>query len=136
MTHPTLHLHLWMEMMSWTVSLQTMNSTFTGLQIMLSRVYNSNAIFHVSLIVLYEDFKSLRALMSCGHAVTPMSLTNWCLSLLNQVGYYTFIYSQTPNKLTVIFELSVYYYALSCITTELQSQNKAPIQHHRTIRQN
>uniref|UniRef100_A0A3Q0RPC6 RING-type domain-containing protein n=1 Tax=Amphilophus citrinellus TaxID=61819 RepID=A0A3Q0RPC6_AMPCI len=26
------------------------------------------------------------ALMSCGHAVTPTSLTNWCLRLLEQVG--------------------------------------------------
>ncbi|XP_018559491.1 uncharacterized protein LOC108902202 [Lates calcarifer] len=33
---------------------------------------------------LCDDFKSLRALMSCGHAVTPMSLTNWCRRLLDQ----------------------------------------------------
>ncbi|KAM9425531.1 uncharacterized protein KZ484_010615 [Pholidichthys leucotaenia] len=33
---------------------------------------------------LCEGFPSQRALMSCGHAVTPMSLTNWCLRLLNQ----------------------------------------------------
>ncbi|XP_005925929.2 uncharacterized protein LOC102289793 [Haplochromis burtoni] len=33
---------------------------------------------------LYEGFKSLRAQMSCGHAVTPTSLTNWCRRLLNQ----------------------------------------------------
>ncbi|XP_039996360.1 probable E3 ubiquitin-protein ligase ARI8 [Xiphias gladius] len=33
---------------------------------------------------LCEGFKSRRALMSCGHAVTPMSLTNWCRRLLNQ----------------------------------------------------
>ncbi|XP_030609413.1 uncharacterized protein LOC115797077 [Archocentrus centrarchus] len=33
---------------------------------------------------LYEGFKSPRALMSCGHAVTPTSLTNWCLRLLEQ----------------------------------------------------
>ncbi|KAK2863045.1 hypothetical protein Q5P01_002578 [Channa striata] len=33
---------------------------------------------------LYEDFQSRRALMSCGHAVTPMSLTNWCRRLLEQ----------------------------------------------------
>uniref|UniRef100_A0A3B4TQL8 RING-type domain-containing protein n=1 Tax=Seriola dumerili TaxID=41447 RepID=A0A3B4TQL8_SERDU len=35
--------------------------------------------------VLYEGFKSRRALMSCGHAVTPTSLTNWCRRLLDQV---------------------------------------------------
>ncbi|XP_078020968.1 uncharacterized protein LOC117272855 [Epinephelus lanceolatus] len=29
--------------------------------------------------VLCDDFKSLRAKMSCGHTVTPMSLTIWCL---------------------------------------------------------
>lgn len=34
---------------------------------------------------LCENFKSLRAKMSCGHAVTPMSLTNWCRRLLDQV---------------------------------------------------
>lgn len=28
---------------------------------------------------------SLRAEMSCGHAVTPESLTGWCRSLLDQV---------------------------------------------------
>ncbi|XP_030609412.1 probable E3 ubiquitin-protein ligase ARI5 [Archocentrus centrarchus] len=33
---------------------------------------------------LCEGFKSSRALMSCGHAVTPTSLTNWCLRLLEQ----------------------------------------------------
>ncbi|KAM4537471.1 putative E3 ubiquitin-protein ligase RNF144A [Odontesthes bonariensis] len=31
---------------------------------------------------LCEDFASRRALMSCGHAVTPISLTNWCRKLL------------------------------------------------------
>ncbi|XP_028284772.1 probable E3 ubiquitin-protein ligase ARI8 [Parambassis ranga] len=33
---------------------------------------------------LCEGFPSRRARMSCGHAVTPMSLTKWCLMLLNQ----------------------------------------------------
>ncbi|XP_040887042.1 probable E3 ubiquitin-protein ligase ARI7 [Toxotes jaculatrix] len=33
---------------------------------------------------LCEGFKSRRALMSCGHAVTPMSLTNWCRRQLDQ----------------------------------------------------
>ncbi|GLD58491.1 probable E3 ubiquitin-protein ligase ARI8, partial [Lates japonicus] len=33
---------------------------------------------------LCEGFRSRRALMSCGHAVTPMSLTNWCRRLLEQ----------------------------------------------------
>ncbi|KAK2863050.1 hypothetical protein Q5P01_002583 [Channa striata] len=33
---------------------------------------------------LCEDFQSRRALMSCGHAVTPMSLTNWCRRLLDE----------------------------------------------------
>ncbi|XP_039465609.1 probable E3 ubiquitin-protein ligase RNF144A-A isoform X2 [Oreochromis aureus] len=33
---------------------------------------------------LCEGFKSLRAQMSCGHAVTPTSLTNWCRRLLEQ----------------------------------------------------
>ncbi|XP_014264658.3 uncharacterized protein LOC105941178 [Maylandia zebra] len=33
---------------------------------------------------LYEGFISRRAKMSCGHAVTPTSLTNWCRRLLDQ----------------------------------------------------
>ncbi|XP_070786137.1 potential E3 ubiquitin-protein ligase ariadne-2-like [Enoplosus armatus] len=33
---------------------------------------------------LCHDYKSLRAKMSCGHAVTPMSLTDWCRRLLDQ----------------------------------------------------
>ncbi|XP_028285133.1 uncharacterized protein LOC114450901 [Parambassis ranga] len=33
---------------------------------------------------LCEGFASRRAWMSCGHAVTPMSLTKWCLMLLDQ----------------------------------------------------
>ncbi|XP_024144298.2 ankyrin repeat and IBR domain-containing protein 1-like [Oryzias melastigma] len=32
----------------------------------------------------YEGFDSPRAEMSCGHAVTPMSLTNWCRKLLDE----------------------------------------------------
>uniref|UniRef100_A0A672Z9X3 RING-type domain-containing protein n=1 Tax=Sphaeramia orbicularis TaxID=375764 RepID=A0A672Z9X3_9TELE len=36
------------------------------------------------------DTESLRALMSCGHAVTPMSLTKWCRRLLDQ-GMTTFM---------------------------------------------
>ncbi|XP_005925930.1 probable E3 ubiquitin-protein ligase RNF144A isoform X1 [Haplochromis burtoni] len=43
---------------------------------------------------LCEDFKSLRALMSCGHAVTPMSLTKWCRRLLDQ-GESKFLCGQT-----------------------------------------
>ncbi|KAF3697856.1 hypothetical protein EXN66_Car013537 [Channa argus] len=31
-----------------------------------------------------DCFQSRRALMSCGHAVTPMSLSNWCRRLLGQ----------------------------------------------------
>lgn len=37
--------------------------------------------------VLCEGFDSPRARMSCGHVVTPMSLTKWCEELLKQVGY-------------------------------------------------
>lgn len=33
-----------------------------------------------------EGDQGLRAEMSCGHAVTPESLTGWCRSLLDQVG--------------------------------------------------
>uniref|UniRef100_A0A3P8SZ51 Uncharacterized protein n=1 Tax=Amphiprion percula TaxID=161767 RepID=A0A3P8SZ51_AMPPE len=36
---------------------------------------------------IYDD--SLRAEMSCGHAVTPESPTQWCRNLLDQ-GHYTF----------------------------------------------
>ncbi|XP_029310939.1 uncharacterized protein LOC115023820 [Cottoperca gobio] len=40
------------------------------------------------------DYKSLRAKMSCGHAVTPMSLTDWCRHLLDD-GDTTFKCGQT-----------------------------------------
>uniref|UniRef100_A0A671UYB7 Uncharacterized protein n=1 Tax=Sparus aurata TaxID=8175 RepID=A0A671UYB7_SPAAU len=36
-----------------------------------------------------EDDDSLRAEMSCGHAVTPDSLTQWCRSQLDE-GHYKF----------------------------------------------
>ncbi|XP_030287832.1 uncharacterized protein LOC115590568 isoform X1 [Sparus aurata] len=37
-----------------------------------------------ALLILCKDYKSLRAKMSCGHAVTPMSLTDHCRRLLDQ----------------------------------------------------
>uniref|UniRef100_A0A3P9CX67 Uncharacterized LOC101465555 n=1 Tax=Maylandia zebra TaxID=106582 RepID=A0A3P9CX67_9CICH len=43
---------------------------------------------------LCEDFKSLKAQMSCGHTVTPMSLTKWCRRLLDQ-GANRFVCGQT-----------------------------------------
>ncbi|XP_047456791.1 probable E3 ubiquitin-protein ligase ARI7 [Mugil cephalus] len=43
---------------------------------------------------LCEDYKSRRALMSCGHSVTPMSLTNWCRYLLDK-GESSFVCGQT-----------------------------------------
>ncbi|XP_055359379.1 uncharacterized protein DDB_G0292642-like isoform X2 [Betta splendens] len=43
---------------------------------------------------LYEGFTSRRALMSCGHAVTPTSLTNWCLKQLDE-GESRFVCGQT-----------------------------------------
>uniref|UniRef100_A0A3Q2DUQ2 Probable protein ariadne-2 n=1 Tax=Cyprinodon variegatus TaxID=28743 RepID=A0A3Q2DUQ2_CYPVA len=36
-------------------------------------------------IVLCEGFASPRARMSCGHVVTPMSLTKWCKHLMEKV---------------------------------------------------
>uniref|UniRef100_A0A3Q3WNR6 RING-type domain-containing protein n=1 Tax=Mola mola TaxID=94237 RepID=A0A3Q3WNR6_MOLML len=41
-----------------------------------------------------NEYTSLRAKMSCGHAVTPMSLTSWCRRLLEQ-GEYKFVCGQT-----------------------------------------
>ncbi|XP_037615278.1 probable E3 ubiquitin-protein ligase RNF144A-A [Sebastes umbrosus] len=52
---------------------------------------------------LYEDFKSLRAKMSCGHAVTPMSLTNWCNRLLDE-GRCKFVCGQTGCDVEWPFE--------------------------------
>ncbi|KAI3376348.1 hypothetical protein L3Q82_016832 [Scortum barcoo] len=43
---------------------------------------------------LCNDYKSLRALMSCGHAVTPMSLTDWCHWQLDE-GESKFVCGQT-----------------------------------------
>ncbi|XP_055359093.1 uncharacterized protein LOC129603143 isoform X2 [Betta splendens] len=43
---------------------------------------------------LYEGFRSRRALMSCGHAVTPTSLTKWCMKLLDE-GRSGFVCGQT-----------------------------------------
>ncbi|XP_056225851.1 uncharacterized protein LOC130164883 [Seriola aureovittata] len=40
------------------------------------------------------DYKSLRARMSCGHTVTPMSLTKWCRRLLDK-GKSRFVCGQT-----------------------------------------
>ena len=49
-------------------------------------LHHSCATFLVCLTVLYNDYKSLRAEMpGCGHAVTPMSLTDWCRRLLDEV---------------------------------------------------
>ncbi|XP_028285221.1 probable E3 ubiquitin-protein ligase ARI7 [Parambassis ranga] len=50
-----------------------------------------------------EDFKSLRARMSCGHAVTPMSLTKWCRRLLDQ-GDSKFVCGQTDCDCEWSFE--------------------------------
>ncbi|CAN9509745.1 unnamed protein product [Ophioblennius macclurei] len=37
---------------------------------------------------MLDNFPSARALMSCGHAVTPTSLTNWCRRQLDEGGRY------------------------------------------------
>ncbi|XP_067436811.1 uncharacterized protein [Thunnus thynnus] len=52
---------------------------------------------------LYIGFKSRRALMSCGHAVTPMSLTDWCCRLLDQ-GESRFVCGQTDCDAEWSFE--------------------------------
>ncbi|XP_074480711.1 E3 ubiquitin-protein ligase ARIH2-like [Sebastes fasciatus] len=51
----------------------------------------------------YEDFKSLKAKMSCGHAVTPMSLTQWCYYLLDD-GCRKFVCGQTDCDVEWPFE--------------------------------
>ncbi|XP_037333660.2 potential E3 ubiquitin-protein ligase ariadne-2-like [Pungitius pungitius] len=43
---------------------------------------------------LCADYASPRATMSCGHAVTPMSLTAWCRRQLDEGGY-NFVCGQT-----------------------------------------
>ncbi|XP_054457080.1 probable E3 ubiquitin-protein ligase RNF144A-A [Anoplopoma fimbria] len=52
---------------------------------------------------LCNDYKSLRAKMSCGHAVTPMSLTDWCSHLLDQ-GECRFVCGQTNCSVEWKFE--------------------------------
>ncbi|KAI9543273.1 hypothetical protein NQZ68_011922 [Dissostichus eleginoides] len=52
---------------------------------------------------LCEDYKSLRAKMSCGHAVTPMSLTIWCRHLLDS-GECKFLCGQTDCVVEWPFE--------------------------------
>ncbi|XP_067436810.1 probable E3 ubiquitin-protein ligase RNF144A-A isoform X1 [Thunnus thynnus] len=52
---------------------------------------------------LYIGYESLRALMSCGHAVTPMSLTDWCRHLLDQ-GESRFVCGQTRCNVEWSFE--------------------------------
>ncbi|XP_062300436.1 uncharacterized protein LOC134005529 [Scomber scombrus] len=52
---------------------------------------------------LYIDYKSLRALMSCGHSVTPMSLTDWCRRLLDQ-GKSRFVCGQADCNAEWSFE--------------------------------
>ncbi|KAM3590569.1 uncharacterized protein V6R79_012069 [Siganus canaliculatus] len=46
---------------------------------------------------LCEEFESLRAAMSCGHAVTPMSLTQWCRRQLDE-GKNKFVCGQPDCK--------------------------------------
>ncbi|XP_078020901.1 E3 ubiquitin-protein ligase ARIH2-like [Epinephelus lanceolatus] len=50
-----------------------------------------------------NDYKSLRAKMSCGHVVTPMSLTNWCHWLLDQ-GECRFVCGQTDCDVEWTYE--------------------------------
>nr|XP_040038934.1 E3 ubiquitin-protein ligase ARIH2-like [Gasterosteus aculeatus aculeatus] len=52
---------------------------------------------------LCEDYASLRATMSCGHAVTPMSLTAWCRRQLDEGGY-KFVCGQTDCDVEWPFE--------------------------------
>ncbi|KAJ4948546.1 hypothetical protein JOQ06_020079 [Pogonophryne albipinna] len=52
---------------------------------------------------LCEDYKSLRAKMSCGHAVTPMSLTIWCRYLLDS-GECNLVCGQTDCDVEWPFE--------------------------------
>ncbi|XP_067436814.1 potential E3 ubiquitin-protein ligase ariadne-2-like [Thunnus thynnus] len=52
---------------------------------------------------LYIGYTSRRALMSCGHAVTPMSLTDWCRRLLDQ-GESRFKCGQTHCNVEWSFE--------------------------------
>ncbi|XP_051285273.1 uncharacterized protein LOC127379558 [Dicentrarchus labrax] len=49
------------------------------------------------------DYKSLRAKMSCGHAVTPMSLTDWCRRLLDK-GECRFVCGQPGCNVEWAFE--------------------------------
>ncbi|XP_075948752.1 putative E3 ubiquitin-protein ligase ariadne-2 isoform X1 [Anarhichas minor] len=52
---------------------------------------------------LCADYKSRRAKMSCGHAVTPMSLTHWCRRQLDKGGW-EFVCGQTGCDVEWPFE--------------------------------
>ncbi|XP_068164553.1 uncharacterized protein [Antennarius striatus] len=52
---------------------------------------------------LCNEYKSLRAKMSCGHSVTPMSLTDWCLQQVDQ-GEFRFVCGQTGCDVEWPFE--------------------------------
>ncbi|XP_031707204.1 probable E3 ubiquitin-protein ligase RNF144A-A [Anarrhichthys ocellatus] len=52
---------------------------------------------------LCADYKSRRAKMSCGHAVTPMSLTHWCRRQLDKGGC-EFVCGQTGCDVEWPFE--------------------------------
>lgn len=53
------------------------------------------------------EYDSPRALMSCGHAVTPMSLTDWCRRQLEQVPRQTSRQGSLSKHESVIFLCSL-----------------------------
>lgn len=85
-----------MEKMIWIVSNQLV---WAYLRI-LKCLSHASVFTFLCITVLCEGYTSRRARMSCGHTVTPLSLTLWCQRQLDEVRYLT-----SSTNVTVTFHL-------------------------------
>lgn len=95
-----------MEKMIWIVSNQLV---WAYLRI-LKCLSHASVFTFLCITVLCEGYTSRRARMSCGHTVTPMSLTVWCQRQLDEVRYLTSSTNVTdPFHLKYVLLLSTHY---------------------------